>query len=373
MPPSYYIGLISGTSVDGIDCVCVDLSDGVNLVAALAHPYPQKLADQIRKLCSPRTTSTEIEELGVADVQVGQCFAEAVTTLLETHNIDRAKVKAIGSHGQTVRHRTNQKTPFTLQIGDPNTIAELTGLTTVADFRRRDLVLGGEGAPLLPAFHRAVFSDAEKARVILNLGGIANITRLVPGDRVSGFDTGPASTLMDAWIHKHQGLSFDEGGRWAASGSIIDSLLLSMLGDSYFQKSSPKSTGREYFNLEWLAGHLESATEDYKPCDVQRTLLAATVESVAYDVAVTADAGELFVCGGGVHNQFLMESLSQRLPDWQIASTEKLGVNPDWVEAMGFAWLAKRTLDGLTGNVAEVTGASKESVLGGVYPAPTRH
>ena len=363
-----FVGLISGTSLDGIDAVLVNASDTIpRLITSRHTPYSPDLLDSLRRLSLPG--DNEIDRLGELDRQVALAFAESVNDLLAQAGISASEITAIGSHGQTVRHRPAAEHPFTLQIGDPNTLAEITGITTVGDFRRRDMAAGGEGAPLVPAFHQAVLQSPDRSRVVLNLGGIANITCLPKAGEgeVSGFDTGPANTLLDGWIKKHQGIGYDNGGAWAKEGDVIESLLARLLSDPYFKIPSPKSTGTEYFNLSWLEPQL--GEEPFSPVDVQRTLTELTAASVAMaiDDAQLPNA-ELLVCGGGVHNLYLMERLQHRLPNTTVRSSAEVGLDPDWVEAMAFAWLAQRTLSGLTGNLPSVTGARRAVKLGAIYP-----
>jgi anhydro-N-acetylmuramic acid kinase len=367
---SLFVGLISGTSLDGIDAVLVDLSTSLppRLLKAIHTPYAPTLLQDLRALCQPG--ENEIDRLGELDRQVAFAFAEAVDMLLSQAGVDPDRITAIGSHGQTARHRPSAEFPFTLQIGDPNTLAEMTGITTVADFRRRDMAAGGEGAPLVPAFHQAVLQNEDHSRAVLNLGGIANITCLPTPDSapVRGYDTGPANTLLDAWISRHRNLAHDHGGDWAKTGQLIESLLQDLLTDPYFSLAPPKSTGTEYFNLAWLDKYLSHA--HYKPEDIQRTLTELTAVTVAN--AITAEGlahGEILVCGGGVHNHYLMSRLQSQLPAGRVRSTAEYGLDPDWVEATAFAWLAERTLSGLSGNLPSVTGARRAVILGAIYPA----
>jgi len=363
-----FIGLMSGTSMDGIDAALVQLGDRrLSLVATRAAAYPGELRSTlIAASQDPGTLS--VDAIGRLDRQVGECFRDAALDLLEEANVEASAVTAIGSHGQTLRHQPDGRFPFTLQVGDPNVIAHGTGITTVADFRRRDLAAGGQGAPLAPAFHRWLFSGDGRSRVILNLGGIANLTRLpAGGGPVTGFDTGPANGLMDAWIRDCQGMPYDDGGAWASSGEVDRSLLDRLLDDPYFREPPPKSTGFEHFNLSWVRDRLTPGVE---PVDVQATLLALTVATVADAVERYAeDATEILVCGGGASNEALLLALAERLPWRQLSSTAELGLDPDWVEAAAFAWLASRTLKGQPGNLPEVTGAGAPVILGGIYPA----
>ncbi|MES9993232.1 MAG: anhydro-N-acetylmuramic acid kinase [Candidatus Thiodiazotropha sp.] len=370
MPNSaVYVGLISGTSMDGVDAVAVDFSSAQpQLIATHVETYPPQVKASLRSLCLPG--SNEIDRMGQLDREIGGIFATACLNLLRKAEIETQEIDAIGSHGQTIRHRPHLEHPFSLQIGDPNTIAELTGITTVADFRRRDMAVGGQGAPLVPALHQALFQHSENRRVVLNLGGIANITCLPadPKGTVTGYDTGPASTLLDRWIEQHQGVALDHRGEWARSGEVIVELLDELLTDPYFKMPPPKSTGSEYFSLDWLQQRL--ANHNLSAVDIQATLLELSVVSIAQ--AITREgfaSSEILLCGGGVHNHYLCERLSAHLPEARLAPTSKYGVDPDWVEAITFAWLARRTLGGLWGNLVAVTGADREVVLGGIYPA----
>ncbi|MCL1036953.1 anhydro-N-acetylmuramic acid kinase [Shewanella submarina] len=363
-----YIGLMSGTSMDGVDAVLVDFtSPQPKLIASHSEPMPEHLFKGLQRLCQPGTD--EINRQGRLDRTVGQLFAKAVNALLTKSGVSPLQVSAIGSHGQTVRHMPSLDTGFTLQIGDPNTIAVETGIDVIADFRRKDVALGGQGAPLVPAFHQEVFASEDKVRVILNIGGIANITYL-PGDRsrVLGFDTGPGNTLIDYWIQQHRQLAFDKDGEWAASGQTDPELLQQMLSHAYFAQNFPKSTGRELFNQAWLEHQLAQYSH-LKDEDIQSTLLDLTCHSIANDVLKLAPGGELYACGGGALNSELMRRLSTLLPEYKITCTAEIGVDPKWVEAIAFAWLAMRFEQGLPANLPAVTGASRQAVLGARYPA----
>jgi anhydro-N-acetylmuramic acid kinase len=360
---SLFLGLISGTSADGIDAALVRFAPRLEVIAAATTPYPDALRAQILGLATANAAIT-LDDYGRLDVQIGEQFARAATSLLRDAEVAASDVAAIGSHGQTVRHRVGGEHPFTLQIGDPSVIAERTGILTVADFRRADVAAGGQGAPLLPALHAAVFSDAAIPRAILNLGGIANLTILAPGRDVIGFDTGPANCLLDAWAQRHLGKPRDDNGAWAATGRVDAGLLAGWLRDPYFAMPPPKSTGREDFNLDWLDARLPP---DLAPADVQATLLALSARSIADALRThAASTREAFVCGGGVHNAALMDALRSEIDPIRLDSTAGLGLDPDYVEAVGFAWLARARLQGLPGNLPSVTGARGPRVLGNV-------
>jgi anhydro-N-acetylmuramic acid kinase len=364
----YYIGLISGTSMDGIDAALVSFGDAsVEIHTTRAHPYPSELRKRLLAAIRNPDQCT-IDEIGQLDRWTGECFRDAAQTLIADAQVAADQVTAIGSHGQTLRHRPDANHPFTIQVGDPTVIAKGTGITTVADFRRADLALGGQGAPLTPLYHEWLCRQAGSNKVILNIGGIANITILPADDRESsGFDTGPGNTLLDAWINKNREEPFDRSGGWAAEGAVDDNLLSRLLADPYFQAAPPKSTGFEYFNLEWLEA---AGIAGIAPVDVQATLCALTARSVSAAIqAFAPDSSDVLVCGGGVHNAELMMQLDTALADSQVNSTAAVGLDPDWVEAAAFAWLAMRTMDGLTGNLPGVTGAQRATVLGAIFPA----
>jgi len=366
MASTLYIGLMSGTSLDGIDVALVDFTDGACLLAHGHRPLPADLTAALLTL-SQSNAPVSLELVGQLETRLGTAFAEAVNAFCAAHGIAPEQIRAIGSHGQTVRHDPNGAVPYTLQLGDANLIAELTGITTVADFRRRDVAAGGQGAPLVPAFPRALFAQSGENRAVLNIGGIANVTLLSGDGAVGGFDTGPGNGLMDAWCRRHWGIAFDDGGRRAAAGEIDAELLERLLLDPWLQLPPPKSTGRDYFQLDWLDYHLQGL--HLSPESVLHTLNAFTARSIA-DALSMADFGAeaVLVCGGGVHNALLMRHLQALLP-CPVHSTAALGVDPDYVEAMAFAWLAKQCLDGLPGNVTDVTGAAGPRILGAIHQA----
>lgn len=355
---SIYLGLMSGTSADGVDAVAARIIG--TQIETLAHhhrPLPAELRQELLALTRPG--QDEIDRAGAASVALAGLYAEAIEALLETAAIQRHEVAAVGVHGQTVRHRPERG--YSVQLNHPALVAEQTGLTVVADFRSGDLAAGGQGAPLVPAFHAAVFSGPEP-RAVVNLGGIANVTLLPPagsGEPVLGFDTGPGNCLLDLWCERHTGRPWDEDGAWALGGRVSAPLLARMLADPYFAQRPPKSTGREYFNAAWLERMLGgAAAQSYAPEDVQATLVALTAQSV---LAATGDR-PLYVCGGGVRNRALMLALGPR-----AYSTSVLGVDPQQVEALAFAWLAARCLARQPGNLPSVTGARGPRVLGAVY------
>ena len=363
-----YLGLISGTSADGIDAALVRFDAAGACALVDGHTFGWEPALRARLVALGQGgDATSLDELGALDVQVAEAFADAARALLAQAGIDADAVRALGSHGQTVRHRPAAAHPFTWQLGDGNVIAERTGIATVADFRRRDVAAGGQGAPLVPAFHAALLHDAGEDRAVLNLGGIANFTLLPAQGEVRGFDTGPANALLDAWCERHTGHAFDAGGAFAASGRIDGALLARLLDDPWFALPAPKSSGREQFHLRWLD---ERLTGDERPEDVQATLLELSAATVADALlAHQPDTRRVLVCGGGVHNPLLLARIAARLPDATVESTATHGLDPDFVEAMAFAWLARETLAGRPGNLPAVTGARGSRVLGVVYPA----
>jgi anhydro-N-acetylmuramic acid kinase len=372
MKDALYVGLMSGTSVDAIDSALLRCgANGSELLHTHQHAIPADIRHKITQLS--HSGVDEIEQMGVLDRQLGQLFAAATLELLTCASILPAQVRAIGSHGQTIRHRPpsgeNTGTScFTLQIGDPNTIAEITGITTVADFRRRDIAAGGEGAPLAPAFHAAAFSCKGVNRAIVNIGGFANITILAGSELLSGFDTGPGNTLLDHWILRHEGKPFDQDGIWSAGGEVLPELLERFLSHPYFAKTGPRSTGKEAFNLGWLEQCLGGLSEP-SPQDVQATLAELTAISIARGAQGSdVDIAEMYICGGGAHNTDLRHRLQRHLPQCALEDTRAIGMHPDWVEAATFAWLASRSLEAMAGNAPVVTGAAGPRILGGIYP-----
>lgn len=367
-----YVGLISGTSADGIDAALVLFDDDGHCRLQHAETFPWDTALRARLVQLGQGGDVRsLDEIAALDVRVGEAFALAAQALLQGANVAPSQIVAIGSHGQTVRHRPagalhDGQHPFSLQIGDANVIAERCAITTVADFRRRDIAAGGQGAPLVPAFHAAMLHAIAEDRAVLNLGGIGNFTLLPARGEVRGFDTGPANALLDAWCERHTGRAFDASGEFAASGTVDDALLARLLGDAWFTLPPPKSSGREQFHLDWVQPHLLGSET---AADVQATLLelsAATIAQALLDHLPTTR--RVLTCGGGVRNPRLIERISARLPDCIVEPTDAHGLDADFVEAMAFAWLARQTLAGLPGNVASVTGARGARVLGAIYP-----
>lgn len=368
MSSGLYIGLMSGTSADGIDATLCRFDDRPHLLHALTRPWPRELHARIVSVAQGEGP-IELDELGHLDTTIGEAFASAAQALLDASGHDPDAIRAIGSHGQTVRHRPMGAQPFTLQLGNPWVIAERCRIDTVADFRRADIAAGGQGAPLMPAFHATFLGAAGHTHAVLNLGGIANVTVLQGDGHIHGFDTGPANGLLDAWAQRHRGEPLDKDGTFAAQGHCDAVLLDDLLDDPYFALAPPKSTGREYFHLAWLERHPRVA--DLAPKNVQATLLALTTRSIANALDAHAPTcEEVLVCGGGVHNTTLMRDLARTLSPRTVRNTAEMGVDPDFMEAMGFAWLARQRLLGKPGDIPAVTGARGPRLLGTVHPAP---
>jgi anhydro-N-acetylmuramic acid kinase len=376
MASEIFGGAMSGTSLDGVDMVLARFEGdpaqpatdaGVQVLAHVYTPYTAQLREEIKAVCHGQPLT--LPQLGLLDLAVARKYVEAIRTALTQAGLQPAQVRAVGVHGQTVFHLPLGDDRFTMQIGDPNTVAVGAGVPVVADFRRRDMALGGQGAPLAPAFHDHWFRHLTLTRVVLNGGGIANITALVPGQPTYGFDTGPANVLMDGWCQARTGAGYDKDGQWARSGQVLEALLATMLQEPYLRMPHPKSTGRELFHQEWVQACLQrSATQGAADADVMRTLLEFTVQTVADAVRPVGNgSGELFVCGGAAQNGFFMERLAHALPAWAVASTATRGIAPDQVEAIAFANFARRTVHGLAGNLPSVTGARRPCVLGAVY------
>ena len=358
-----YLGLMSGTSLDGVDCALADLSGSPRLVKSRFLPYPPDLKSAL--LALSESGGDEIERAGRIAADLAHRYADCVEALLGDTGIAARDIAAIGCHGQTVRHRP--EFGFSVQLVNAALLAERTGITVVADFRSRDIAAGGQGAPLVPAFHATCFRDASRHRVVINIGGIANLTDLPAEGAVRGFDSGPGNILLDAWARDALGAERDHGGGLASTGAIIPDLLERMLADEYFGRPPPKSTGRERFNAKWLAA---KAADRGRAADVQATLAELTARTIAAHIGrYCPGAVEAYACGGGVHNADLMRRLRAHLGGRGLATTESLGIHPDWVESMAFAWLAKRALERSPGNLPEVTGARGPRVLGAIYPA----
>ncbi len=369
-----FLGLISGTSMDGVDAVLVRFGNAAAVATLGAHTerYADGLRARLQHAITPQARLT-VHEIASLHIEIGRAFAAAANALLANLGISAGAVQAIGSHGQTLRHHPGPPAPYSWQLGDPATIAVRTGITTVADFRSLDVAFGGEGAPLVPPFHAYCMHAPGDERTVLNLGGIANLTVLDGSAAVPrlGYDSGPGNCLMDEWCHRHLDAPYDAEGRWAASGKVDADLLDALLADPYFALPAPKSTGREAFNLPWLARFLAADRfSSVAAVDVQATLSALTVESVAREIERSAQRPDsaIYVCGGGSHNRHLLDRLRERLPHRPIETTRVLGVDPDFVEAAAFAWLARQRLAGSP--VALSTGDDPRRVLlGAIYEA----
>lgn len=366
-----FIGLMSGTSLDAVDAVLVEWAESdLRVLAHHSEPIPDALRAELVVLCQPgEITGDPVDRIGAADRQMGELLADAVAALLVAAGIPADRIAAIGSHGQTIRHRPPDDAtshPFTLQIGDPNCLAARTGIVTVADFRRRDIALGGQGAPLVPPFHAAAFRHPEIDRAVVNVGGIANVTLLPASGAPTGFDVGPGNCLLDAWTRRHLGRPYDDAGAWASAHAPDAELLRELLQHPFFARTPPKSTGREDFHLAWLDAQLQ-AFPHLDPGVVQATLLALTATAIARALEQYSSASEIYLCGGGACNRALLEELARRVRPRTVATTAALGLDPQWVEAAAFAWLARETLAGRPGNLPAVTGARRATVLGGIY------
>jgi anhydro-N-acetylmuramic acid kinase len=356
---------MSGSSLDGLDFALVEQDARPRLLGTYYIPMPEDLRAELLGLCS--SGPDELARAGIAEQKWVRLAAQGVLALLDQQKVPAGEIRAIGSHGQTIRHEPARG--FTIQIGNPALLAELTGLTVVSDFRKRDIAAGGQGAPLVPAFHEALFDDNKDYRAVLNVGGFSNLSLIEIDKPVSGFDSGPGNVLLDAWIQAQRGLSYDRDGAWGESGTVNADLLKSMLSDQFFQTKGPKSTGREVFNLGWVHHHLFQLPT-LKPEDVQATLLEVTALSITESLqSAQAQTKQLLVCGGGAHNKALMKRLAALLPNTKVSSTAEFGVDPDWVEAMAFAWLAHCALESVPANRPSVTGAKGLRVLGAIYPA----
>lgn len=363
MASDYYIGIMSGTSFDGIDTVIVSFNEGlIQLHGYHGLPFPAHIREDLLKLADPKVPH-KLDEVYSLDTQLGHLYAQTVQELLTKYSIDKASIRAIGSHGQTIRHNPNQPPVYSVQIGDPNVIAAQTGITTIADFRRRDQALGGQGAPLAPAFHREFFYSADENRAVVNIGGFANVTLLPSQGKILGFDTGPGNCFIDYWASKHLHQPYDKDGAWAASGQIHGPLLSALLTHPYFTKTAPKSTGRDEFHLGWLHNIL-AGFSSLEPEDVQATLTELSAVSIAQSLS-KVDA--VYLCGGGAYNHYLKNRLAHHLPQIKISTTQSLGIDPQLTEATLMAWLAQRTLNQQPIDLREITGSSIPMILGGVY------
>lgn len=369
MKPKYYIGVMSGTSLDGVDLALVDFAPTPPvLIASDFTPMPQALREILSALL--RSGQTSLQQLGEIDHRLALLYADCIERFLQSQQLSSDQIEAIGCHGQTIWHSPNGDYPFTTQIGDMNLVAVKTGITTVGDFRRKDIAYGGQGAPLVPAFHEAYFHHTQRITGVLNIGGISNISLLVPNQPTIGYDMGAGNTLLDIWIEKHQGKRFDRNGEWAKTGEIHTALLAALLDEPFLSAPPPKSTGRELFNLAWLEAKLAQFSP-IAPQDVQATLLEFTAQSIAQDLKHIANPNHLpyllLVCGGGAKNLLLMERLNTLLPDWQVATTTDYGLDVDYVEAAAFAWLAYQRFHQKTSNLPSVTGARQAVSLGVIF------
>ena len=358
-----YIGLMSGTSMDGIDAALVDVSTN-SLISGITRVYSEQTQERLRAVLN--NEQTRVGVLSQLNTVLGREFAQAVQQLLETAGVKPEQVIAIGSHGQTICHDATADIPYTVQLGCAHTIAALTGITVVADFRTRDLVLGGQGAPFAPVYHQAVFAGLTAPIAVVNIGGIANVTFLAPDHLVCGYDTGPGNCLMDAQAQKHLHQSYDENGAWGGTGRVIEPLLSSMLADPYFQLAAPKSLDKAYFSDAWLEQHLHP---EYASHDIQATLVALTATSICRAInACDLPIERVAICGGGVHNTTLLHAIRSQLTGIQVDSTHAFGVDPDFLEAMMFAWLADKTVNQVPVDLTGITGARYPVVLGAIYP-----
>lgn len=363
----FYVGLMSGTSQDGVDAALVTLdSTSYKIHRTATTPYPDTLRRRIVALVDvPRVS---LEELGGLDVAIGSFFAQCALRLVSESGLEPDQVTALGHSGHTVFHQPDGPEPFTLQLGDPSAVAARTGITTVGQLRQMDVALGGQGAPLAPAFHQWAFSDPCERRVVVNIGGIANVSTLEPGRELLGFDTGPGNTLLDRWTQRCTGKPFDDDGKWSRTGQVHGKLLSILMADAYFRRPPPKSTGLEYFNLNWLRSGLDRVGERLSDADIQATLTELTAASIATAINEADCRPErVILCGGGARNGALTERLAACLEEISVESSARHGVEPEWVEAVLFAWLARARIHGEPGNAPSVTGASRPATLGGVY------
>jgi anhydro-N-acetylmuramic acid kinase len=359
-----YVGIMSGTSLDGIDTALVEITDGsLALLGTHYEAYPESLKESLLTL--HQASANELHHCQLVANELAHKYASATLSLLAKAKILPQQIRAIGCHGQTIRHRPEDG--YTIQLGNAALLAEHSGITVVNDFRSRDIAAGGQGAPLVPAFHHKMLRHPSIHRVIVNIGGISNLTNLAPGVVTSGFDCGPGNLLMDAWIKRHRGLAYDADGDWANSGTPIPSLLASLLAEPYLHLPPPKSCGRDLFNIGWLEQHLQG---NEAPEDVQSTLLTLTGQAICDAIKHHCPGTqEVYLCGGGAHNQALIHFLAKTLPDCEIKLTDEIGIEADWLEAIAFAWLAQQTLSGLCANLPEATGARHPCILGAIYQA----
>ncbi|HHF6601075.1 TPA: anhydro-N-acetylmuramic acid kinase [Haemophilus influenzae] len=377
MKPQYYLGMMSGTSLDGVDIGLVDFSQDPQLILSDFFPMPEDLREKLTTLV--QAGETTLQNLGELDHKLALLYSDCVNAFLQKNALLPNQIQAIGCHGQTVWHSPNSQFPFTMQLGDMNLLAAKTGISVIGDFRRKDMAWGGQGAPLVPAFHEAVFSNSNFATAVLNIGGISNVSILFPNQAVIGFDMGPGNTLLDQWIEKHQGLRYDENGKWAAKGNVNKVLLDELLNEPFFSLPAPKSTGRELFNLDWLNQKIAKTREkltalsvemSLRPEDVQATLVELTVTSIvnALNQPQTDLPKRLLVCGGGAKNSLIMCGLHDNLLDWQVGTTTEQRFDIDYVEAAAFAWLAYCRMNNLPANLPSVTGAKSAVSLGAIFP-----
>ena len=363
------MGLMSGTSMDGVDAAVVEINEkSINVISKYNEPYDDELKQELLFIRDNKK-SINLDDFARLDHKVGKFFGDVALSTIKESGIKSSQIQAIGSHGQTIRHQPRSKYPFSLQIGDPNLIADATKITTVSDFRRRDIANGGEGAPLTPIFHKFLFQNKTSDCVVLNIGGISNITILNHNsNKIKGFDTGPGNTLMDLWIKKHLNQNYDKDGEWAKKGKCDLNLIEAMLSDPYFSSQPPKSTGFEYFDHAWIEKYLNK--KEYQAVDIMRTLLMLTVESIALHIErYASSADEIIICGGGAKNKILIEILKDRMKDKNISLSDHHGIDADYLEAVAFAFLAKKTLSQEPGNIKSVTGANDDVILGGIYLA----
>jgi len=370
-----YLGVMSGTSLDAIDCAIVEFDNTNNykLIHHYSHLIPEK--DRALLLSLTQTQQDEINLLAQMDVRLGELIAKSCIETLKQANIKSTQITAIGSHGQTIRHYPQGSFTTSLQIGDANIICERTGIMTIADFRRRDMAAGGQGAPLVPPFHAAAFQHQSRSRCIVNIGGIANITCLPPSSNssntIKGYDTGPGNTLMDIWCKKHLNCAYDNNGDLAASGNCIDEVLQKMISDNYFTMPFPKSTGREYFGFNWLNKFIRENTllnQQQTKLDILTTLTELTARSISKEINLTfPECKDVILCGGGAKNSYLVSRIQKHLPKIEIKPSDEFGIPSQWVESMAFAWIAKQTYEGLSSNLPSVTGAQHPVIQGAIY------